>query len=36
VAQAELAAGVGVFNHGLSGEPQFGAAIVAGAEFRLK
>jgi len=36
VAQAELAAGIGVFGHGLGVEPQLGAAITAGAEFRLR
>jgi hypothetical protein len=36
VAQAELAVGFGVFNHGLGLEPQLGASVVAGAEFRLQ
>lgn len=34
-AQAELAIGFGVFGKGLGIEPQIGASVVAGAEFRL-
>jgi hypothetical protein len=34
-AEAELVLGVGMFNHGLGLESQFGIAITAGAEFRL-
>jgi hypothetical protein len=36
VAQAELAVGIGAFGKGLGAEPQLGASIVAGAEFRLQ
>jgi hypothetical protein len=36
VAQAEVAVGIGAFGKGLGAEPQLGASIVAGAEFRLQ
>ncbi len=35
VVRAEVAFGVGAFGHGLGIEPQLGAAVLAGAEFRL-
>ena len=35
VVQADVELGVGVFNHALGIEPQAGAAVLAGAEFRL-
>ena len=35
VAQADLEVGLGFFNKGLGVEPQHGASVVAGAEFRL-
>ena len=36
IAQVEAATGIGLFDHSLGVEPQFGVAVVAGAEFRLK
>ena len=36
VVQGDLGVGIGRFGHGLAGEPVFGVAITAGAEFRLR
>jgi hypothetical protein len=36
VAEAELVAGLGILGRGLGAEPQFGAALTAGAEVRLR
>jgi len=36
VVQAEVELGFGAFGHGLGVEPQLGAAVLAGAEFRLQ
>jgi opacity protein-like surface antigen len=36
VAQADVQLGLGLFGSGLGAEPQFGMAVTAGAEFRLR